>query len=184
MISKILPITENKLKILTELFINEELNLATISKNIGMAPSNITGILVDLEPVLDVKAMGRIKLYSINCDYISFLKTIIERYRLENNLGINLGFVEMIKKMPELDGLFVFGSYAKGKNNKDSDLDLIIITENKNKIKDDIRKIKKLSSISIEIIYMDKEKYRDILDSGFGRFYNILTDFKQRIEVF
>lgn len=183
MFKKILPLTHSKLKILCALYTEKELNLASISKKINMPSSNIIKNLPSLKAILEIKKLGNIKIYSIKKDYIKYIEPIIERFRLETNLGKNIEIIDLIKKIPYITEIYLFGSYAKGTAKKESDIDLIIITELKNIIEKEINNIKKITPVPISTIYINNKKLNDIKNKTNSRFYNILTNKNQRIKV-
>ena len=64
--------------------------------------------------------------------------------------------------------LAVFGSYAENKFNKNSDLDIVIIFENKNSeelIKSEINSIKRKSLIPIDLHFFSKKDFLDMIFS-------------------
>ena len=184
MISKILPLTLTKLKILSALYRKDELNLAGISKEINIPSSNIKKTIPLLESILNIKRLGKIKLYSIRKDQINYLEPIIERYRLEENLGINYLIVEKINKIPSVEEIYLFGSYVKGEATKNSDIDIIIVTKMKEEVKKELINIKKITPIPIETIYMTPSQLKLTLTKIDTKLFHVLTDKNQRIKLY
>ena len=63
--------------------------------------------------------------------------------------------------------VILFGSYAKGKQTKDSDIDLLVITEERMSL-DDIRRMKKALSakfgLPIQLICLTKKEFAETKD--------------------
>ncbi len=182
MVLEILPLTKIKVQILSALYVRPELNLIGISKEIGVPSSNILKVLIGLGPILDIRDLGKIKLYSIKKNYLYLFEPIIERYRLEVSLGKNIALLEMIKDISYIFEIYVFGSYAKGTMNENSDLDLIVITEDEDLVEKELKNIKKISPISLEIVYMTLDKFESELKLKNSKFYSIISNKNQRIK--
>lgn len=132
-----LNITENHLIILS-LFTNgfPQLHIRDIARKCDIAPRTAQLILSDLSKkgVLTYESKGRTILYSIQINSISeYYLCLAESYKK----------TVFLKKYPEISHLkidskiaIIFGSYAKGIEKKDSDIDLLIIGEyDKNSVK-------------------------------------------------
>jgi len=83
---------------------------------------------------------------------------------MRNNAEID-SIAEEIKKEISTKGILVFGSYAKGENTVDSDLDICVITDEKMRKKDLIDRIRKRllykTDIPLDIIvYRSDEFFR------------------------
>ena len=50
-------------------------------------------------------------------------------------------YIEEVAKKYEIDAIILFGSYAKGNNTEDSDIDIAIISKDFNDIYDDMAKL-------------------------------------------
>lgn len=50
-------------------------------------------------------------------------------------------YIEEVAKKYEIDSIILFGSYAKGNNTEDSDIDIAIISKDFNDIYDDMAKL-------------------------------------------
>ncbi|MFH0752643.1 MAG: nucleotidyltransferase domain-containing protein [archaeon] len=128
-----LNITENHLNIL-ELFtqgFDKEYYIREVQKLLKISPRTAQLILEDLEKkaVLESTTKGKIKLYKIKQtaearEYITFT----EIYKRINFMEKSLEIREIIDRLaPKINGIgFIFGSYVKGIEKKDSDLDIFI----------------------------------------------------------
>lgn len=152
---KKLNITENHLQILS-LFtngFNKEYYIREVQKILKISPRTAQLILNDLEKkaILKSEIKGKIKIYKIKKgdiakDYLS----LVEQYKKIIFLEKNILIKEIITKITNhINGIgVIFGSYAKGIEKKDSDLDIFVVGDyNKNEIK----KVSKLYNIEINI---------------------------------
>ena len=110
--------------------------------------------------ILKSKTRGKIKLHSINETVLSreyFILT--EQYKKIQFLDVNLLIGELLEKVePFVRGLLVvFGSYAKGTQKENSDLDLLIVgTYDQTKIK----YFEKIYGIDINIKHYPKNIFK------------------------
>jgi predicted nucleotidyltransferase len=129
-----LKITENHLKVLS-LFtrgFNREYYIREIPKLLGIGPRTAQLILNDLEEkgVLESETRGKIRTYRLKKgittkEYLIFS----EQYKTIVFLESHLLIKEIVEKIYEnIKGIaLIFGSYAKGTEKEDSDLDMLII---------------------------------------------------------
>ena len=126
-------ITENGLQIIS-LFTNgfdREYYIREVEKLLKISPRTAQLILEDLENkgIIESKIKGKIKSYKLRVNEISkrYL-TFVEQYKSIAFIERNLLVKEVIEKIcPFIDGIgIIFGSYAKGTSNKESDLDIFI----------------------------------------------------------
>lgn len=85
------------------------------------------------------RKVGKSSLFSLNFEnnLIYYYIALCNDKRLKKMVKLSLNHVfEEVKKITSFFTIVVFGSYAIGKENKSSDLDIIIIIEDKSKIKD------------------------------------------------
>ena len=121
------------------------------------------------ENLINIKKVGKTNLISLNYknnklfDYFSILN-------LESGKNMPFGILyevqESILKETEFFSLIVFGSYAEGKANKKSDLDVSVIVENqemRKKIIPRINSIKRKSLREIDIHVFIREEFLEML---------------------
>ena len=186
MIKNILPITELKLKVLSEIYKYFQLNLTAISNNTGIETPNVLRVIKELESVIEIKEIGGIKLYTIKTKYIKFLELIIETYRLEINLGVKSEIIDIIKANINFSEMYIFGSYAKNTANKNSDLDLVIISDTDKKvIKEKINSFNKKANINIEPVIFKINEFEELKKDKNSNYHQILfVNLNERIRVF
>ena len=146
-------ITENGLQIIS-LFTNgfdREYYIREVEKLLKISPRTAQLILEDLEDkgIIESKTRGKIKSYKLKINELSkrYL-TFVEQYKSISFMEKNLLVKEIIEKIcPFIDGIgIIFGSYAKGTSNKESDLDIFVAGDYER------RGIKKVSrNLGIEI---------------------------------
>ena len=152
---KKIRITENTLQVLS-LFTNDfssEYYIREVQKLLKISPRTAQLILEDLEDkgIIESKIRGKIKTYKIKLS--TFTKkyfVFVEQYKaiafLENNLMIK----EIIEKItPNIKGIgIIFGSYAKGIEKKESDLDIFVVG---NYNKEEIKRVSKNWGVDISV---------------------------------
>lgn len=138
-----LNITENHLQVLS-LFTNgfdREYYIREVEKLLKISPRTAQLILEDLENkgIIESKIKGKIKAYTLKRNISSQRYVVFtEQYKAIAFLEKNLIIKEIIEKtMMFINGIgIIFGSYAKGIANKDSDLDIFVAGEyNEEKVK-------------------------------------------------
>ena len=126
-------ITENGLQIIS-LFTNgfdREYYIREVQKLLKISPRTAQLILEDLENkgIIESRVKGKIKSYKLKINELSkrYL-TFAEQYKSIAFMEKNLLVKEVIEKIsPFIEGIgIVFGSYAKGISNKESDLDIFV----------------------------------------------------------
>lgn len=167
MITELLPLTKNKLEILKEIYEKGETHLLEISKNLKTHPYSTKKTLDSLKFLLTEKQVGKTKSVSLNKNLSSYnqLISLIEEYRLktkDQNLNLILKNIKNLFNEENILICCLFGSYAKQSYNADSDIDLLIVIERKNK--EISKKIDQLSSIltkEISPLILSKEKFKE-----------------------
>ncbi len=109
-------------------------NITELSKDIGMNKGGLSKILnrLEKENLIIMNRKGKIKIFKINGQNIFVSNVIVTLFKMEE------GFFSDIKKkiteqFPEkqIVSIILYGSYAKGLERLDSDIDLMVIAENK-----------------------------------------------------
>ena len=148
-------ITENTLQILS-LFTNDfkrEYYVREVEKLLKISPRTAQLILEDLEDkgIIESKTRGKIKTHKINpSDFTRRYLVFVEQYKAIAFLEKKLLIKEIIEKIsPHIKGIgIIFGSYAKGLEKEDSDLDIFIVG---NYDIDEIKKVSKNLGIEISV---------------------------------
>lgn len=152
---------------------DEDFYVRELSVLIAADPGNLSRELRKLEQEGLYKTFkrGREKFYSLNKDYPLYneLKNII--FKTE---GVEGSIKELVSKYKGIETAFIYGSYAKDKDKKASDVDLAVVGEfAQGKFMQDIRGLE--SKLNREINFtvyspgeFDKEKKKE------GSFLNIV----------
>ncbi len=148
-------ITENGLQIIS-LFTNgfdREYYIREVEKLLKISPRTAQLILEDLESkgIIESKVKGKIKSYKLKRNELSnrYL-AFVEQYKSIAFMEKSLLLKEVIEKMsPFINGLgIIFGSYAKGTANKESDLDIFVAGDYN---KEEIGKVSRNLGVEISI---------------------------------
>ena len=148
-------ITENGLQIIS-LFTNgfdRDYYIREVEKLLKISPRTAQLILEDLENkgIIESKMKGKIKSYKLKINELSkrYL-AFVEQYKSIAFMEKNFLVKEVIEKISHfIDGIgIIFGSYAKGISNKESDLDIFIAGHYE---KEEIKKVSRNLGIEISI---------------------------------
>lgn len=179
MITDITPITNLKLTILSELY-QRDLNLTNLEKRTNSLKQTLFKTLKSLNNVLN-KENG---VYSLKPEYKLILKSILIQKLLENRLKSKYIVLNLIKKYYNPEKIILFGSYAKGEMNKDSDIDIYVISklDEETNINNTLKFSKSLN-IDIQIININPEIHLTKKDN-YSELYNKISDnIKEGIQV-
>ena len=130
--------------------------------------------------IIEGKKVGKTLIYSlISSNWHSkkaFHSYALERARnfLEKHKTIALALKELPEE--EIDFLAIFGSYAKGTEKKDSDIDLLCATSKKEEIEKSISAIKRKFNLNIQAIFMPKVELGKIKKENI-EFWNDLVNY-------
>ena len=126
-------ITENHLKVLSVFTrgYDREYYIREVQRMLGISPRTAQLILEDLEKkaVLESKTKGKIRSYRIKKGIIARDYLLLaETYKTISFLERNMLVKEVVEKItPYIEGMAaIFGSYARGSQEKDSDVDIFI----------------------------------------------------------
>ena len=152
---------------------DEDFYVRELAVLIGADPGNLSRELIKLEQegIYKTFKRGREKFYSINKDYTLYneFKNII--FKTE---GLEGSLEELVLKYKGIETAFIYGSYAKGKDKRASDVDLAVVGEfAQNKFTQNIRGLE--SKLNREINFtvycadeFDREKKKE------GSFLNMV----------
>ncbi len=152
---KKIRITENTLQVLS-LFTNEfsrDYYIREVEKLLKISPRTAQLILESLENkgVIESKTKGKIKTYKLRLSELTKKYLIfVEQYKAISFLENNLMIKEVIEKItPDIKGIgIIFGSYAKGLQKRESDVDIFVAGDYN---KEEIKKVSRNLGIDISI---------------------------------
>jgi len=150
-----LRITENALQALS-LFTNDfsrEYYIREVERLLKISPRTAQLILENLEDkgIIESKTKGKIKAYKINpSEFTKRYLVLVEQYKAIAFLEKRLLIKEIIEKItPHIKGIaIIFGSYVKGLEKENSDLDIFVAGDYN---QDEIKKVSKNLGIEISI---------------------------------
>lgn len=126
---------------------------------------------LEKEGIFDSTMKGRIKLYSLNKKYplYSELKNIF--FKTEGAEG---SLKELVSSHEGIEAAFIYGSFAKGKEKKTSDIDLVVIGKfDRDKFTAELRRLESRLSREINFSSYTKEEF-DKERKIEGSFLNII----------
>lgn len=152
---KKIRITENTLQVLS-LFTNDfsrEYYIREVEKLLKISPRTAQLILEDLEDkgIIESKTKGKIKTYRIKLsEFTKRYLIFVEQYKAIAFLEKHLMIKEIVEKItPTIKGIgIIFGSYVKGIEKKESDLDIFIAG---NYDKEEIKRVSKNLGIEVSV---------------------------------
>lgn len=148
-------------KLLTYSFTHpdEQFYVRELSLLIDEDPGNLSRELRKLEEegLYASTVKGKEKFYSLNKNYPLFLelKTIISKTE-----GIEASLKDLVSKYKSISCAFIYGSYANNKENKMSDIDLVLVGKfPHNKFTCDIRSLESKLNREINFTYYTEEEF-------------------------
>lgn len=153
--------------------LDEQFYVRELSKLIDDDPGNLSRELRKLEEagLYSSFIKGKEKFYSLNKNYPLFseLKTIISKTE-----GIPGSLKDLISKYKGISCAFIYGSYAKNKENKASDIDLVVVGEfHHKKFTRDIRNLEAKLNREINFTYYSEKEFT-IEKRNAGGFLNLI----------
>jgi len=159
--------TRVKVKILRALwkYKGKEFTMRELAVHINFSHMGVRKAILDLEKtnVLKIKTIG--KSHTVVLNEKSYAADIVEKMFLleEETIG---GLVKMSKKklaIPEIESAALFGSVARGEETPLSDIDLFIITDNKEKAESAVTQLQHEIALrfgnTVSPYYLSKTEY-------------------------
>jgi len=190
---KILPISKGRLDVLFEIYAKGEDYLRRISKNLKMNPSLTFNILKKLHhsQFIVKRNLGKEVLYSLNRnrDY-DLLVSLLEEYHFEKTAEkvkslkpmINL-LINNKELMESSHGIYLFGSYVLGNYNKESDIDLLFINEDRKLVGKACREISIIIGKNINPLIYSKEKFHSDLSKKEPLLDSVVNKVQNRVVI-
>ncbi|MBI4453328.1 nucleotidyltransferase domain-containing protein [Candidatus Woesearchaeota archaeon] len=163
-----------QLKILTHLIDNKEqlVGIRELSKKIGVVYYLVQQNVHKLKGknILTIKKAGKTSVVQIspliNIKYLVKAEEYKKEVFLARNPKIRVIINDIIKESKtKFFSLVIFGSYAKGAQRKNSDLDILVIMPNKkdiNTMEKTINNIKHISPVPIHDIIVDEKSFNEM----------------------
>lgn len=150
----------------------KEFHLREIARIFKKNPVTIKRLLEDFvkKGILLLKKERRFHFYSSNTENGSYKE--LKRYYNKDKL-FNSGLIEYLKEKFNLPVIILFGSFERGEDNKNSDVDICIITESKKEI--DISKYEKGIKRKIQLHLFDNKEFKRLRLKNKDLFDNIIN---------
>ena len=179
MIKNILPLTEIRVNILSELYLRPLLG-KEIADKIGKKPQVTYNTLTAMKNLLDKKQ----NLYFIKDDVKILLDKFLIKILLERRLGKHILILSYIKKYLKPTEMIFFGSFYRREQNEKSDINIYIQTEIDSKIVEEVeRKLTKASGKKIQIVEVHPKIHLTEKDKFSNLYKSISTDIEKGIKV-
>jgi len=148
----------------------EDITINEIIKRIDYSYERVNSATKSLaeKGILKEKKIGKTLVYSLNLQDL-YAETIgFNAYMLEREIGFikkhkNIyNSIKEIEENPYIWGLILFGSYSKGSETKQSDIDLICIASKKEKVKRFLNSLKHKYNIKFAPIILPLHEFQNI----------------------
>ena len=148
-----------------------------LTKKVSLSQKNIALTLEELEKkgILNSRKVANIKYYKLNLTNktikdVLFIVEVLNKIRfLENHLKI----ANIFKKDDPSRIVGIFGSYARGTEKKDSDLDVFIVGD---EASEDYDKIRKIFNINVSTKYFSEKELKTLLKEKNNLIKEIVKD--------
>lgn len=171
MIRKLLPLTENKLKILRLIYEKKETYLQEIARALQIHPYSLQKTLQSLKSVLEERKAGKTILLNLNRKMPDFpdLLLLIEDYKLKTeNKDLRLlikNLQDFFSQNKNILTCLIFGSYAREAITKNSDIDLLFIVKKKSEeISQKCSQLSTLLGKEINPLIFNETEFKKVLE--------------------
>lgn len=149
-----------------------------IAKNLKLNQKTVSNYLNKLEKenLVKSKLEGRNKIFYLKLDDNHKSKAFIHEIEAKKTLQFLSKHFKIKELLAELDikaPFLIFGSYAKGLETKESDIDIFIAGDYNEK---EVRKLSDLYSIEIQVHVMTKKNFKEAARSDNITFKEIIKD--------
>ena len=176
-------LSENELRILSSFFPEgKEITLKIIRERSNLSYEPVHRIikqLVDKKLLLE-KKYGKTLVYSLDFTKekikIAFIFYANEKKeKFEEKYGIIYRALSKVDEM-DIDFLVIFGSYAKRSSTKKSDVDVLCVSSNKNKIESKLKSLRYETNLEFAPVVISKTEFAKIKKEN-KQFWNDLVDY-------
>jgi predicted nucleotidyltransferase len=142
---------------------NERIHVKGLSKNLKISPRTAQTYLqlYEKNKILKKEKVGNIVLYSLNENPIAF--ELKKFYSVINFLPLINEFVE---KNPEINVVALYGSHATGKDDRKSDVDLLVISQSKKLNLEPMKKMERSFGKEVKIQVFSIGEWKNLLNKN------------------
>jgi len=174
---------ETELKILNSFFPEgKEITLKKIMERSSLSyePIHRTANILNEKKLISSKKFGKTLVYSLNFEkedvkiaFFFYAKDRLKEFSKSNRVIFNA-----LSKIQDenIDFLAVFGSYAKGTQTRDSDVDVLCISSNKKEDEKEIKSLKYETNLDFASVVIPKTEFKKIKKEN-EVFWNDLVKF-------
>ncbi len=154
---------------------NKEFHLREIARIIKKSPVTVKKYLADFaeKGILSKEKIRGFEIYKANLENKNY-KELKKAYNKEKIT--ESGLIEALEKKFNLPTTIIFGSYAKGEDNQNSDIDVFILSETKAEIK--LEKYEKLLKKRVQLHIFNKKQFNELKKKNNALFNNIINGTK------
>lgn len=153
-------------KILRYLYLHkqEELYVNELVRKLDVDKRNLVKKLHDLEDegILKSQTIGNLRLYSINCAY-----PLYKEYEkiVQKTVGLEKEIERILRSVNGIHEAYIFGSYAQGKMERHSDVDLLVVGSHSSlSLQKKLIQLQKEIDREINVVDMDRSEYQKKLN--------------------
>ncbi|MBS3125391.1 nucleotidyltransferase domain-containing protein [Candidatus Woesearchaeota archaeon] len=176
MIEKLLPLSRKKLEFLKSVYENQPTHLRKVSADTKIHPYLLTKIIDSLHTakIIEQTKAGKTILLALNKAYedLEQVTYIIEYFKQKTDKKVLAKIIKNTKAQfsnnSEILTCCLFGSYARGAESKDSDVDLLFVVRSKEQEKEITKKLSQLGTLlNIEFspVIMDETEFKVALST-------------------
>ncbi|MFW5704412.1 MAG: nucleotidyltransferase domain-containing protein [Nanoarchaeota archaeon] len=182
---------QNELQVLELLFddLTSKYTIHSLSEKLNQKYPQTFRIVKELEnkKLIILETIGNSKVISLDFENFHEEYIIVEISRTKKTNSKITKIIEILRKIENVPTSILFGSFANNTNKKDSDIDLLFLTENE-KIQREIKN--KLSLYNIDFNFISKENLLDLffskglnLGQEILKNHKVLTGFENFIQL-
>jgi len=151
---------------------NSEFHLRQLARLLKKNPVTVKNYLKEhvLSGAIGCKKERGLELYSANAEnfYFKEYKRVYNKFRL-----IESGLLDFLKKEFSLPTIILFGSYERGEDNKNSDIDIFILSETKRQVS--LEEYEAALKRTIQVHFMSRKEFKNLKKSNPGLINSIIN---------
>lgn len=151
----------------------EEITISKIQGRCGYSYERVNTALKELEKkkIVSSKFIGKTLVYSANYSN-TYLKLAFYHYMAERQIEFSNKHTLISKSLNEISEetfgiVILFGSYSKESETKNSDIDLMIISDSEKQASESVNKIKSSRGFNISLAFVKKTEFQKIKKENF-----------------
>ncbi|MEK6861705.1 MAG: nucleotidyltransferase domain-containing protein [Nanoarchaeota archaeon] len=152
---------------------NKEFSLRDVARKVKIGPSTAKETLDYLmsQNILDMRIVGKNHLFKVKSNVLTNqIKILYTVFEIESS-GI---IEELIKKIPDILSIAIYGSTARGDDDDKSDIDLLVIVRKKSNIP--TLKNEKFLSRELSITIYTYKEWKDKAEKDKIFYYNVISN--------